>query len=304
MKKFPSLKQLHYLVTLSETLHFGEAAKRCFVSQSTLSSGIQNLEMLMGCTLLERDNKAFFFTDIGKNVIEQARELLASSQDLMGVADVANKAMEGTLRVGCIPTIAPFLLGNLVQSVNHHYPNLQLFLREETTSQLLKGLKHGDLDVLILALPTELNGMESLIVGRDPFNIVLSEPLANAIPSPFSYAHLPENTLLFLEKAHCLTQHSLMHCHDLAESKIHPFSATSLHTLVDMIANGFGGAILPQLAIDHGLLKGKSVRIFPPPTADSGRDIALVWRPTSHHIARFKTLGQLVACLLPRSALR
>ena len=145
------------------------------------------------------------------------------------------------------------------------------------------------------------SGMESRIVGRDPFKIVLSEPLANEISYPFSYSSLPENTLLFLEKAHCLTQHSLMHCPDFVESKVHPFSATSLHTLVDMVANGFGGAILPQLAIDHGLLAGKSVRILPFPTSNSARDIALVWRPTSHHIARFQKLGQLVEALLPTS---
>ena len=299
MNKFPSLKQLHYLVTLFETRHFGEAAKKCFVSQSTLSSGVQNLEELVGCQLIERDNKSLVFTSTGEDVVIRSRELLARSQDLMELAKCHGDGMEGQLRVGCIPTIAPFLLCDLVQEVNRSYPQLNLLLREDTTTNLLAALRNGEMDVLILALPVEINGMHSQVVGRDAFKMVISKNQVDQVSVPLRYADLPDESVFLLEKEHCLTDHAVSACRLTTKEKINPFTATSLHTLVQMVANGLGTTFIPQMAIDHGLLQNQNLVVVEPPGQEEAyREIGLVWRPTSSRTRTFHTLADIVAGLL------
>ncbi|KDM91911.1 hydrogen peroxide-inducible genes activator [Photobacterium galatheae] len=298
MSKFPSLKQLHYLVTLYETRHFGEAAKLCFVSQSTLSSGIQNLEDLIGCQLIERDNKALVFTAIGEEVVVRSRELLARTQDMMELSKSGDDTMTGQVRLGCIPTIAPFLLGDLVQAVNRRYPQLHLLLREDTTDNLLSALRNGDMDVLILALPVEISGMHSQVVGRDPFKMVLSKTQAGQVRVPLRYADLPDESVFLLEKEHCLTGHAVSACQLDSKEKINPFTATSLHTLVQMVSNGLGSTFIPQMAIKHGLVDNPDLVILDPPGQAAFREIGLVWRPTSSRTSTFQSLADIVADLL------
>ncbi|MCQ1057007.1 hydrogen peroxide-inducible genes activator [Photobacterium sp. DNB23_23_1] len=298
MNKFPSLKQLHYLVTLFETRHFGDAAKRCFVSQSTLSSGVQNLEELIGCQLIERDNKSLVFTSTGEDVVARSRELLARSQDLMELSNCMGDGMEGQLRVGCIPTIAPFLLCDLVQEVNRLHPNLNLLLREDTTTNLLAALRSGEMDVLILALPVEIKGMHSQVVGRDAFKMVISRNQAELVTTPLRYADLPDESVFLLEKEHCLTDHAVSACKLTTKEKINPFTATSLHTLVQMVANGLGTTFIPQMAIDHGLLHNQNLVVVEPPGQEAYREIGLVWRPTSSRTRTFHQLADIVEELL------
>ncbi|MBV7299047.1 hydrogen peroxide-inducible genes activator [Enterovibrio paralichthyis] len=298
MTKFPSLKQLHYLVTLYETRHFGEAAKQCFVSQSTLSSGIQNLEELIGSQLIERDNKTLVFSAIGEDVVSRSREILARSQDLMELTQVSEKPMQGNLRLGCIPTIAPFLLCDLVQAVNRQYPELHLLLREDTTANLLTALKSGEMDVLILALPVEIGGMQSRIVGKDVFKMVLNTTQAKNVNVPVRYADLPDESVFLLEREHCLTDHAVSACQLTSSEKINPFTATSLHTLVQMVANGLGTTFLPQMAINHGLIDNLDLVVVEPPGREAYREIGLVWRPTSSRKATFEQLADLVETLL------
>lgn len=298
MNKFPSLKQLHYLVTLSETRHFGEAAKKCFVSQSTLSSGIQNLEDLLSCQLIERDNKSLVFTSMGDEVVVRSREILARSQDLIELSHSVGDGMEGPLRVGCIPTIAPFLLCDLVQEVNRCYPNLNLLLREDTTTNLLAALRNGEMDVLILALPIEVNGMHSKVVGRDAFKMVISKNQAERVSVPLRYADLPDESVFLLEKEHCLTEHAVSACKLTTKEKINPFTATSLHTLVQMVANGLGTTFIPQMAIEHGILDNQHLVVIEPPGQAAFREIGLVWRPTSSRVNTFEKLASLVETLL------
>lgn len=300
MNKFPSLKQLNYIVTLSETRHFGEAAKLCFVSQSTLSSGIQNLEDLIGSQLIERDNKnkSLVFTSMGEEVVTRARELLARSRDLMELSNCTGDGMEGQLRIGCIPTIAPFLLCDLVQEVNLRFPKLDLLLREDTTANLLTALRNGEMDVLILALPMDINGMQSKIVGRDAFKMVISKKQANTVRVPISYDDLPDASVFLLEREHCLTDHAVSACQLTSKDKINPFSATSLHTLVQMVANGMGMTFIPQMAIDHGLLDNQNLVVVEPPGHEAYREIGLVWRPTSSRIHTFDQLADVVKGIL------
>ncbi|OOE37790.1 LysR family transcriptional regulator, partial [Salinivibrio kushneri] len=292
------LKQLHYLVTLSETRHFGEAAKLCFVSQSTLSAGIQNLEDLIGAQLIERDNKTLVLTGMGEEVVRRSREILARSQDLMELTQVKSDPMHGKVRLGCIPTIAPFLLCDVVQQVNQHYPNLDLLLREDTTANLLTALKHGEMDILILALPMDIGTMTRRVVGRDPFKMVMSQKQAAQLELPIDYDALPDESVFLLEREHCLTDHAVSACQMTASQKINPFMATSLHTLVQMVANGNGVTFIPQMAIDHGLIDNLDVHLETPPGEAAYRDIGVVWRPSSSRIDTFNQLADLVAELL------
>ncbi|GAJ78237.1 LOW QUALITY PROTEIN: hydrogen peroxide-inducible genes activator [Vibrio sp. JCM 18905] len=302
MNKWPSLKQLHYLVTLHETRHFSDAAERCFVSQSTLSKGIQNLEELIGCPLYEKKDKKspLVFTQTGEMVVKQGgRELLAKGQDLVELGRMCQgDDMQGQLKVGCIPTIAPFLLCDLVQEVNYRFPQLNLLLREDTTTNLLQALRHGELDVLILALPVEIDGMESRVVGKDPFRMVISANQAQSVPVPIRYADLPDESVFLLEKEHCLTEHAYQRVNQI-KKKLIPFTATSLHTLVQMVANGLGTTFIPQMAIDHGLLHNQNlVVIDPPPGKQAYREIGLVWRPSSSRTKTFNQLAEVVSELL------
>lgn len=302
MNKWPSLKQLSYLVTLYETRHFSEAAERCFVSQSTLSKGIQNLEELIGCSLYEKQDKKspLVFTRVGELVVKQGRELLAKGQDLVELGKLCQgDTMEGQLRLGCIPTIAPFLLCDLVQEINQRYPKLHLLLlREDTTANLLSALRSGELDVLILALPVDIGNMESYVVGQDPFRMVISRNQVNQIRVPIRYADLPDESVFLLENEHCLTEHAVSACKLTDKEKINPFTATSLHTLVQMVANGLGTTFIPQMAIDHGLLDNQNLVVIDPPGQKAYREIGLVWRPSSSRIHTFRQLAEIVAELL------
>jgi LysR family transcriptional regulator, hydrogen peroxide-inducible genes activator len=301
MNKWPSLKQIHYIVTLYETRHFSDAAQRCFVSQSTLSKGIQTLEKLIGCSLYEKNDKksSLVFTHAGELVVKQGRELLAKGQDLMDLGKFCHgELMEGQLKLGCIPTIAPFLLGDLVQQINLQFPKLHLLLREDTTTNLLQALSHGELDVLILALPVDIGNMESRVVGHDPFRMVISRHQASKIRVPIKYDELPNESVFLLENEHCLTEHAVSACQLTDKEKINPFTATSLHTLVQMVANGLGMTFIPQMAIDHGLLDNQNLVIVDPPGKSAYRQIGLVWRPSTSRGEVFHRLGDLVSELL------
>ncbi|MEZ8968467.1 hydrogen peroxide-inducible genes activator [Vibrio breoganii] len=303
MNKWPSLKQLHYLITLHETRHFGEAAQLCFVSQSTLSKGIQNLEEQFGCSLYEKKDKksALVFTHIGEMVVKQGRELLTKSQDLMELGQLAcGGAMQGQLRLGAIPTIAPFLLSGLVHEVNKNFPDLTLLLREDTTANLLTALQDGQLDVLVLALPVDIGNFASKVVGRDQFRMVISESQAGSVKTPLHYSDLPDESVFLLEKEHCLTDHAVSACNLTEKSKINPFTATSLHTLVQMVANGLGTTFIPQMAIDHGLLANHSLRVIDPPGRQAYRNIGLVWRPSSTRTETFAQLAEVIEKLLDK----
>ncbi|PSJ44910.1 LysR family transcriptional regulator [Zobellella endophytica] len=298
MSRWPSLKQLTYLVALDEHQNFNRAAKACFVSQSTLSTGLQNLESLLGGELIERDHKAFVMTPLGRQVVARARELLAQTRELMELVEGQKGAMKGAIRLGCIPTIAPFLLSGLVQSCRGRYPELQLLLREDTTAQLLALLRAGELDLLLLALPTETEGLHTRILGQDPFVLVMHQEQARHLSSPVNYIDLPDQSIFLLEQEHCLTEHAVSACKLTDRRKVNPFAATSLHTLVQMVGAGLGTTFLPQMAIDAGILDNTDIIAMAPQGDKAYRDIGLVWRPTATRVETFYRLGDLVTELL------
>lgn len=296
MNRWPSLKQLHYLVALAECQNFNRAARQCFVSQSTLSTGILTLEELLGVQLVERDNKSFVLTPIGVNVVERARRILTETQDLMEISHACSEVGAGVIRLGVIPTIAPFLLPKLVTLSAETYPSLELLLREDTSANLVTQLTRGELDLLVLALPYELGAFHCKSVGVDPFLLVVHDSLSEVMEGALDYyAHLPDQSMFLLEQEHCLRGHALSACHMTDKSKINPFSATSLYTLVQMVSSHAGATFLPQMAISSGILEHTPLTALAFPEAGASREIGLVWRPSSTRVATYYCLAELVS---------
>lgn len=296
MKILPTLRQLRYLVALAEHRHFGRAAEACLATQSTLSAGLQELETLLGVTLVERTKRRVMLTPLGEEVVIRARSVLRGAEDIADLAAAASgEALVGPMRLGVIPTIGPYLLPRVLPSLRANHPRLKLYLREDLTSRLLERLTTGDLDVLLLALPFSAAGeVETLTVGDDPFLLACPTSHDLACRESVSGADLVGCDLLLLEEGHCLRDHALSACHLPGPSRGEGLLATSLSTLVQMVANGLGVTLLPRMAVDTGILSGTDLVVRP--LSDGGsRRIGLAWRPSSPRRADFQALGAFLA---------
>lgn len=303
MSKLPSLKNLSYLLALHQEQNFNRAAAECNVSQSTLSSGIQNLEEQLECQLIERDHKSFLFTALGEEVVDKARDILSASEELLHFAQGQGNIMEGPLRLGVIPTIAPFLIGELSKNVQTKFPKLLLQLSEDTTQNLLQRLRNGELDILLLALPMDIQGNQKWTLGRDPFKLVVHKDLAENIGEPVDYEKLPDRSIFLLEKEHCMTGHAVAACQLTESIKMNPFTATSLHSLVQMADARLGATFVPQMAIDRGVLDKTDLVPLKPTGQEASRDIGLVYRPTTSRRQTFRKIAEEIARLLPINTL-
>ncbi|HZF77355.1 MAG TPA: hydrogen peroxide-inducible genes activator [Acetobacteraceae bacterium] len=297
----PSPQQLRYLVALADHGHFGRAAAACAVTQSTLSAGIIALERQFDAALLERGPaKRPVFTALGLEVVERARAALAALGAVAETVATARDPLTGPLRLGVIPSIGPFLLPRLMPALRAAFPRLRLWLREDLTARLLEGLEEGRLDLLLLALPTT-GAMETLPLAEDPFLVALPPGHHLATRGGVPVATLTGERLLLLEDGHCLRDHAEAACglppHLGGDAE--GFAATSLHTLVQMVAGGLGLTLLPRLAVDGGVLAGAPVEVRPLEGATSpGRTLALAWRPRSPRAAEFRGLAPAILAAL------
>ena len=303
MSKLPSLKNLNYLIALHQQQNFNRAAAACNVSQSTLSSGIQNLEEQLGCQLIERDHKSFLFTALGEEVVEQARKIITSTEELMHYAKGHGNIMEGPVRLGIIPTIAPFVVAELSRRVQAKFTKLDLQISEHTTANLLSALRDGELDILLLALPMDIHGNQKWLLGRDPFKLVAHKEIADQLGEPVDYDKLPDGSIFLLEKEHCLTGHAVSACQLTDTVKVNPFTATSLHSLVQMADAKKGATFMSQMAIDRGILDNTDLKPLKPAGQEAFRDIGMVYRPTTSRRQTFRKLAELIAPLLPVNTL-
>ncbi|BBK35336.1 LysR family transcriptional regulator [Allostella sp. ATCC 35155] len=294
MKPAPTLRQLRYLVAVVDRCHFGQAAEACLVSQSTISAGIQELEELLGAQLLERTKRSVVPTPLGRQITERARALLQGAEDLVDIAQGASLPMAGPLHLGMIPTIGPFLLPRAMPALRRSFPDLQIYLREDQTAVLLARLEAGEIDAAVLALPYALGDAECLDLGEDRFSVVL--PAGHRLedrPVARPEEMAPEN-LLLLEDGHCLRDHALAACELGSARRNSGFQGTSLYTLVQMVANGLGVTLLPQMAIDAGIVRGLDVSVVPLGGDLPHRRIGLVWRRTSGRQETFRRLGEVL----------
>jgi LysR family hydrogen peroxide-inducible transcriptional activator len=288
----PTLKQLQYLVALHTHGHFGRAAEACFVTQSTLSAGIKELETQIGVTLVERTRRVVRFSPLGLRVAEKARRILRETEDLADMVRASGKPLAGELRLGVIPTIAPFLLPSLLPRLRAQWPDLKLYLREETSPAACEALHRGQLDCVLLALPYACGEVERAELFDDSFLVAFPPGTADSLPDKVKPAAIDETKLLLLEDGHCLKDHVLSACNRPELRAEAAILGTSLHTLVQMVDNGLGMTLVPEMAVEAGLLAGTNVVTRRLDADHPSRRIALVWRRGSPREKEFRMLAE------------
>jgi LysR family transcriptional regulator, hydrogen peroxide-inducible genes activator len=286
----PTLKQLQYLVALRETGHFGRAADTCYVTQSTLSAGLRELESLLGVTLVERTRRVVRFTPLGLKIADKGARVLREAEELSALARAAGKPLAGELRMGVIPTIAPFLLPRVLGRLREDWPELKLYLREETSGAACESLHRGHVDCVLLALPFSCGDVEHEDLFEDRLFVAFPEKQA---PEELEVSpdRIDEGRLLLLEDGHCLKDHALAACNRPELRAGATMMGTSLHTLVQMVDNGLGLTMLPEMALDAGILDHTGVVARPLSADHPSRRIALIWRTGSPRDKEFRLLA-------------
>lgn len=274
---FMNIRDLKYLVAVADFRHFGNAAAACFVSQPALSMQIKKLEELLGVQLIERTNKCVFLTDIGKQITEHAREILCRVDALQDLAKQARDPFSGDLRIGIIPTLAPYLLPQIIPSLSQLFPRLKIYLTEEQTSHLINKLKHGKLDAALFGLPLSDTDFTALPLFEE--ELVLALPMGHALSKRKSVSHadLSDKTLLLLEDGHCLRDQALSLCHAVNAFSDKSFEATSLETLRHMVATNAGITLMPKLACKDN----DGICYLPFSSPKPTRMVGLIWRPST-----------------------
>jgi LysR family hydrogen peroxide-inducible transcriptional activator len=275
-----SLRQLQYVVAVADALSFRKAAQLCHVSQPSLSSQLAQLEQVLGVRLFERDRRRVLATAAGKEVVERARRLLLDADDLNAAARRASDPLDGTLRLGVIPTVSPYLLPQVTPALRTAFPKLTAIWTEDKTESLVQALAAGKLDAALLALEAELGDVEHEVVTSDPFLLATApgDPLGQS-SAAVERAELRDADVLLLDDGHCFREQALAYC-SRAKARELEFRATSLATLTQMVASGLGVTLLPALAVPTEAARaGLHVRPFAAPAP--ARTLALVWRRRS-----------------------
>ena len=291
----PTLKQLQYLVALQDHGHFGRAAEACFVTQSTLSAGLRELETLIGVTLVERTRRVVRFTPLGDRIADKARRVLREAEELGDLARAAGRPLSGAMRMSVIPTIAPFMLPRILPRLRDDYPDLKLFLREEPSGPACEGLHNGRTDCVLLALPYACGEVSVAPLFDDALFVAFPDGEYSPCPDVIRAADIDEQRMLLLEDGHCLKDHALSACNRPELRAEATMMGTSLHTIVQMVDNGLGVTMLPQMAITAGILDHTRVTARPLEADNPVRSIALVWRRASPRENDFRLLAQVFA---------
>ncbi|HEV7502175.1 MAG TPA: hydrogen peroxide-inducible genes activator [Vicinamibacteria bacterium] len=294
MPNLPTLRQLGYLVELSARLNFRVAAEAQFVTQSTLSAGIKELETVLGGQLVERDHRSVRLTAVGEDVVARARELLAAATDLAEAARSTTRPLCGPLRLGAIPTVAPYLLPRVLPALRRAHPELKLYLREDFTKRLLERLRAGGLDIALIALPFDTGDLYVRELFKDEFWFVARQADPAVRGKDVALRRIDTGDMLLLEEGHCLRDHAIAACgrrRGTWESRV---EATSLTTLIQMVEGGLGVTLLPGITLDAGILKGTRLVARPFAAPAPSRTLALVTRRTSARRAEADLLAEFL----------
>jgi LysR family transcriptional regulator, hydrogen peroxide-inducible genes activator len=294
-----TLRQLRYLEALAETKHFGHAAKACAVSQPALSTQIKELEEELEVSLVERRKSGIQLTDQGEEIVRRGRTILVSVRDLLDYAKYREGVLLGSLKLGVIPSIAPYLLPAALPELQRRFPKLHLQLRETITETLVRELVGGDFDLILIALPIEHPEVETLYLFDDKFILAarVTKDRRARTATPDMLAH---ERLLLLEEGHCLRHQALSFCRMVTPEARESFGASSLATIVQMVANGYGITLLPEMAVASEVHHRNDIRLsrFAPP--EPKREIGLAWRKTSPRKADFNAFATLLKDVAPR----
>lgn len=294
-----SLRQLQYIVALADLLSFNRAADECHVSQPSLSAQIAELERVLGVRLFERDHRRVALTVAGRDFVERARAVLREADALLETARRCTDPFSGTLRIGVIPTISPYLLPQLTPALHSAYPRVSLIWTEDKTHMLVRALNTGTIDAALLALEADIGDVEREVIAKDPFVLVarVGDRLAKS-KAPAKAPELRDATVLVLEDEHCFGKQALEFCLG-AKAKDHEFRGTSLATIISMVAGGAGVTLLPELSVPYEVkIKNLRVRRFAEPVP--ARTIGLVWRKKSSLAPALRKLAATMCQAYPK----
>jgi len=274
----PTLRQLQFLTALRAEGSFVAAAEAVGVTQPTLSAGIKDLETSLGAILVERGRAGAILTPAGEEAVERAARALSEVEELVRAVQAAGEPLAGVFKLGAIPTIAPFLLPRALPLLKKKFPKLRLQMREDLTGRLIEALRMRTLDAALIALPYEASGIATMPIADDEFFFLCPHDHPLAKRNDLSPEHMKSEELLLLEDGHCLRDHALSACKVTPSRRSAEVSATSLHTLVQMVAGGMGVTLLPKLAAEGGAAAGAHVAIRPFAEPMVGRTIGIAWR--------------------------
>lgn len=283
------------MVALKDHGHFGRAAEACFVTQSTLSAGIRELETLIGVTLVERTRRVVRFTPLGDRIAAKARRVLREAEELGDLARAAGRPLSGEMRMSVIPTIAPFMLPRVLPRLRRDYPDLKLFLREEPSGPACESLHSGRADCVLLALPYACGEVTAAPLFEDRLFVAAPESDGAPLSTAIRPGEIDESRLLLLEDGHCLKDHALAACNRPELRAEAAMMGTSLHTIVQMVDNGLGVTMLPEMAVKAGILDHTHIVARPLDAEHPSRTIALVWRRASPREKDFRLLAEVLA---------
>ncbi len=290
----PTLRQLQFLTALRAQGSFVAAADAVGVTQPTLSAGIKELEVTLGVVLVERGRSGAILTAAGEDAAERAAQALSEVEELVRATKGAGRPFAGTFRLGAIPTIAPFLLPRALPVLRRKFPELRLQMREDLTARLLEGLRARVLDAAIIALPYDAPGIATASVADDEFLFLAPQGHPLAARNDLAPEHIKDEDVLLLDDGHCLREHSLSVCHLAPMRRSSEVGATSLHTLVQMVAGGMGVTLLPKIAAEAGIAMGAPVAIRPFAAPVIGRAIGVAWRDGSPREAEARMLADVL----------
>ncbi|MEJ2043095.1 MAG: LysR substrate-binding domain-containing protein [Reinekea sp.] len=288
-----SLKQLTYALAVQDTRHFKQAAERCFVSQSTLSSAIAELEAQLGVQLFERDNKKVLITSIGEQILSRAQNVLTQIHDIEQLAKSQSEPLSQPMRLGVIPTIGPYLLPKVLPTLREQYSGFALSLAEEQSAVLVDQVRRGVLDTAIIALPYPVAGLLSFPFWQEDFFAVCHKDAELASLSHIDHTSLENTSLLLLKEGHCLTDHALSVCHMPRPQQDNAFAGTSLFTLVQMVAGKMGATLVPEMALDVLLTGYQELTAMHLDEPGPHREIAFIMRPNYAGMSDIETLMAL-----------
>lgn len=290
----PTLRQLEFLCAIADHGSFSKAAEACHVTQPTLSSAIKEIEGLLGVQLIEREARGASLTRAGETAVERARTILSDTADMVSAARQAGAPLSGPFRLGAIPTIAPFLLPRALKRLRQSHPELKLYLREDQTERLIEALRARRLDAAMIALPWEASGIVTMELGDDEFLLVAPKEHKLLSAGKLRASDLSDEDVLLLEDGHCLRDHALSICRLPSKRGGMDVTATSLPTLVHMVAGGLGVSLLPRLATEAGVTSGAEVELRAFDTPLIGRRIGLAWRAGSPRADEARMIGELI----------
>ncbi|MFP4314125.1 MAG: hydrogen peroxide-inducible genes activator [Alphaproteobacteria bacterium] len=287
----PTIKQLSYLIALAERKSFSKAAEQCFVTQSTLSAGIKELETILGQDVVDRQTRAVKLTPLGQEILKTAKRVLAEIDTMMRRAQNTQEPFSLPLRLGVIPTIAPYLLPDILPPLKAQYPALDIHLYEDLTAHLLDKLQAREIDVALMAFPYENEAIEHSILFEEPFCLATSESTLKQKSITLDF--LKDHDILLLEDGHCLRDHALQACRLRSSAQKKTFSATSLATLIQMVSHGYGMTLLPAMAADPASLPA-NIKLIPFKSPKPTRQIGLAWRKGDPNRRDYELLAKAI----------